>query len=804
MTKELTLSNLYHLPQDAKERLEGKTFVGIDFGTSTTVVSIATFDAQSKSIRCESLQLEQMLEDGTLTENELLPTVMAKMPNRLLVGEGAYQLKGNPDYEFGHNIWHSFKMELGKDMGPRWTSITDLSLIKSPFDATTVFFKYLKREIEKAVVKRKLPKDIKYAVSIPASFESNQRLDLLRALENNGIEIGSNMLIDEPNAAFIGYINPDNTFKEPIILHDGYNPKVLVFDFGAGTCDISILELRADYQGLHTKNISISQFTELGGNDIDRFIVYNFILPELLKNNGIADSDFNTKQIDIIANQLLGVAEHLKIQCSKDFTFLLSDEESLNIAIKNGQCVSYTHPMRIYTELKDLEQNNFKLTYEQFMEAMEAFLNKKLHLPKRIKNQKRYNSIYATIDSAIRKAHVDKNQIDYVMMIGGSSKNPYVQKCIREYFPHQTHILIPQDLQSLVSQGAAIHSLLVNGLQIVVVRPITSEPIVVVLRGDQEQSIIPAGTEIPIGEVKVQGLGTGDYDQSVIEIPICVTNSRKVVANVKIEDPLGVPFPRNTPIQLSLEIDADKVLKVSAICLGQECNIASENPFANTYLTDDEKKILKAERETYVSADRNNGVPTRQSLENLRQAYVDADKEFQAAETYEQQLKYYPQDNMYNYIGVLFHNSGNYGRAIKYFKKALEIDNNNAWAHSNLGNDLYIIGNNEEAKEHLEKALELRPEQTTAMSILGDIYRDAGDKEKANEYYNRCFNIYNRKWKDGGLGEVDYGWFENVAHKLGKHGVAREIAASKPQKHHNQNYNSQNLITLQGDKETTI
>lgn len=804
MAKELTLSNLYHLPKDAKESTEGKTYVGIDFGTSTTVVSIASIDPQSKSIHCESLQLEQMLEDGTLTENELLPTVMAKMPHRLLVGEGAYQLKGNPDYEFGHNIWHSFKMELGKDMGPRWTSITDLSLIKSPFDATTVFFKYLKREIEKAVIKKGLSKEIKYAVSIPASFESNQRLDLLRALENNGIDIGNNMLIDEPNAAFIGYINPDSTFKEPIILRDGYNPKVLVFDFGAGTCDISILELRADYHGLHTKNISISQFTELGGNDIDRYIAYNLLLPTLFSKNGVSDSDFNTKQIEIIANQLLGVAEHLKIQCSKDFTFLLSDKESLSIAIKNGQCVTYKHPMRIYTELKNLEQDDFKLTYEEFVEAMEVFLNKKLHLPKRIKNQRKYNSIYATIDSAIMKAHVDKSQIDYVMMIGGSSKNPYVQKCIREYFPQQTSILIPQDLQSLVSQGAAIHSLLANGLHIEIVRPITSEPIVVMLRGNHQQSIIPAGTEIPIGEVNVEGLSTGENDQSVIEIPICVTNSKKVVANLKIEDPLGISFPRNTPIQLSLEINADKVLKASAKCMGQECNISSENPFANTYLTDDEKNILKAERETYVSADNNNGVPTKQSLEGLRQAYIDADKEFQAAETYEQQLKFYPQDNMYNYIGVLFHNSGNVGRAIKYFKKAIETDDNNAWAHSNLGNDLYLIGKNEEAREHLEKALELRPEQTTALSLLGDIYRDAGDKDKANEYYNRCFNIFNRKWKEDSLNKVDYGWFEDVARKMGKYDVAKQIAEARPQKHHNQSYNSQNLVTMQGEKEDII
>ena len=103
----LTLKQLFQFPADVEDRLKDKTFVGIDFGTSTTVVSVASYDPKSQRIACESLQLAQLMADGAISENELLPSVIAYTPEKkLLVGEGAYELKGKPDYVFGANIWH--------------------------------------------------------------------------------------------------------------------------------------------------------------------------------------------------------------------------------------------------------------------------------------------------------------------------------------------------------------------------------------------------------------------------------------------------------------------------------------------------------------------------------------------------------------------------------------------------------------------------------------------------------------------------------------------------------------------------
>lgn len=797
----LTIDKLFQIPEEKKHLCENKTFVGIDFGTSTTVVSIANYTGDDrKPISCESIQILQMMSDGAKMESQLVPTVICWNNNKLLVGQGAYALKGNPDYEFGVNIWHSFKMELGKDMGPKWYK-SNQQLIKSPQDATRIFFQFLKARIIAYCKENGLSTDIYYAVSIPASFESNQRKDLLAALKANDIHINGFNLIDEPNAAFISYINPDEYRKEEIEFNDDYMPKVLVFDFGAGTCDISILELSVDYQGIHVKNDSISQFEELGGNNIDIYIAHEYLLPRILELNNMNKDDFTTKQLDVIEQQLYGIAEKLKIQACRDFDYLLTDASSYNQVIDNGMRVSVKKATKIYTDYGDLHQETFSLSYADFVKAMKVFVRKANWLDRLVSGGKKYNSITSVIESAMKKAHVSKDQIDFVMLVGGSSKNPFVQSYIRDYFDVHTKILIPQDMQTLVSQGAAIHSLLHNAFNINLVNPITSEPIVVVVEGEQEIPLIPAGTEIPFEPIKFDQFSTGDKELSTIEIPICVTNKDKRLDILKIKRGVfGSPFPKHSRIELTIGMSADKVLSVTATCDGEQCSITSQNPFANTYLTNEESAILKAQKESNVAANNNGGKPTQESLIALRKAYENANQEYMAAETLEEQLNYYPADNLYNYLGVLYHNSGNFYKAMKAFKKAIKANDNNAYAHSNLGHDYYITGKYKEAEEELRKALTIKADNCIALYVLGEIQEQKEteeSKEEAKGLYEQAFNIYNRQWKNSGLSDCDLGWFASIAEKLDKNDIAKQVREECKKKSINRGYDIDNLASIE-------
>ena len=197
------------LPEYFSQLEEGKTFVGIDFGTSTTVVSVATYDSSIRKIKVQPIYLDQMLEDGTKYQSEKIPSVIAWFRNVLLVGEGASNLKYT--LKKGKDIWYSFKMEIGEDLGAKYydseVANIDLIQIRNPKDCVRIFFMYLRMLIERYCTQSGLSLNINYAISIPASFEANQRRELMEALEVNGMTVSRQSLIDEPNAAFISFVN---------------------------------------------------------------------------------------------------------------------------------------------------------------------------------------------------------------------------------------------------------------------------------------------------------------------------------------------------------------------------------------------------------------------------------------------------------------------------------------------------------------------------------------------------------------------------------------------------------------------
>lgn len=105
-------------------------------------------------------------------------------------------------------------------------------------------------------------------------------------------------LIDEPNAAFISYAVLRAAEDRPMFISSDYNSKVLVFDFGGGTCDISILEIGQSANGFFSKNIAISKFTKLGGDDIDRYITYHYLMPRFLEANGKKKEQFHSVNVN--------------------------------------------------------------------------------------------------------------------------------------------------------------------------------------------------------------------------------------------------------------------------------------------------------------------------------------------------------------------------------------------------------------------------------------------------------------------------------------------------------------------------
>ena len=775
--------------------MRGRTFVGIDFGTSTTVVSIASFDESRNLINTKSLRLKQMLPDGTLYSSEVIPSVIAWINDHIIVGEGASQLK----YQLkrGKNIWYSFKMELGEDLGAKYyeSELRDRQpfCIRNPKDAARVFFAYLKYLISGYCKENNLSENISYSVSIPASFEANQRKDLLDALMANGMNVSKQALIDEPNAAFISYAVARANEGRPMFVSPDYNSKVLVFDFGGGTCDISILEIGQSANGFYSKNISISKFMKLGGDDIDRYITYHYLMPRFLEDNGKKMNQFRTNEKKRIASALYKVAERLKILINKSLATLTSDFAIPSVKDSEAK-TEIDSDVRVQTNKGELSQTHFYLTNKELTGTMSVFLKTGINKTTRIKGEDEYNSIYSPINSAIKKAKIRKDEIDYVLFIGGSAQSPYIQEALHDYF-EDSEMLVPTNLQTHVSQGAAIHSLLYNGMNKCLIQPISSEPILIITKDEYPKVILPAGTEIPCDTIIIDDLVTSRDGQKTVELPICVGNKTKILFNLKITSPNPNGFPINCPIELAIEVNTDKMLIARATCMGVVCHVEPLNPFSNRELSTEDRIVLKAERQANLEAEMNGGVPSKETLLALRSAYIKAGNDFKAAETAELQRELYPATVNLNSIGVLYSNSGNAEKAVEFYNLAIQENPHNEYAHSNLGLELKHT-DAKLYKYHINKALEINPEHAVALIESGRIDKSEGNVAECKEKLRRAYDILLRKWKTNTFCDSDYGWLAAVARELGENETAEQIMASKPKLEDEAYYDKENLSKI--------
>ena len=767
------------------------TFIGIDFGTSTTVVSISTIDKETKDIKTEPVWLNQKLYDGAIMSAEKIPTVIAWYNKQLLVGKGAADLK----YQLkkGVNVWYSFKMELGEDLGSKYFSSelnrNSATPILNPKDAARVFFQYLKAQIDRYVRTKNLPTNLQFAVSIPASFEANQRKELIYALEQNGISINKQSLIDEPNAAFLSYVQVSSQENNPLRIPEGDNPKVLVFDFGAGTCDVSILELGKDLNGIYSKNLSISKFEKLGGDDIDKYIAIEYLFPELLKESNKSIDEFRTPEKNRIISQLLKAAEQLKIMICEAIALQMTNR-ILPATATSKDFVSVGFKIEIDSRKGWLTLTEPKLSFQQVNDAMKTFLKSTSLVPFKTKNvQEEFVTIYSPIQTALKKATLSKNDIDYVLFIGGSSKNPYVQAALKEHFK-ESDILVPRDLQTHVSAGAAIHSLVYNGFNKNIIQPITSEPFIVITKDETQKIILKAGTHIPCDLILIDDLVTSQDGQAAIELPICLGSPNKLLYNIKIVCGDQKGFKKNTPVRLELEITTDKLLIARASAVGQSVFVEPINPFANKELSTEERVVLKAERQANLEAELNGGKPTKEGLEALYKAYEKVGNNFRAAETLELLFELYPDNSKYNLIGVLYSRAGHNDKALEFYELAYKYDKDATTAF----NYALSLRDKDKAKfkEILEESLRLEPDKPHSLFELGRLLKKEKDR-KGKEMIEKAFEIWKKKFDSNRMSESDYSWLASAADELGMRDFAIQVRDSKPRFTGEKLYNDANL-----------
>ena len=698
-----------------EEALGARTYVGIDFGTSTTVVSVVRLEAR-ECLVSRTLPIQQPEELGGSIVHHLVNTVLAWQDDKLLFGRDAYRMR--QELFEGRTVFSSFKMRLGVDVGPTYPE-TSLRkgvhpiVIEYANDAVREFFKVLHAGIKDAVAREGLPTDLRFAVSVPASFEANQRRDLLRNMKEAGLPAEEICLIDEPNAAFLSFLHESARGESSqVILQQlrGPGANILVYDFGAGTCDVSILDVRITDRGISSRNRSISRFTALGGDDLDRAIAKHALLPALLESAG----GFEPEQRDVeerLLPRLQPAAERLKLAAME----WLGDRGVNDLASirQHGAEIFYDHGIPGFKiRGQSLFLQRPALSLAQLADALEPFMG-------RFDPDQDGVHVFAPVVNAMDKSGLTSGELDAVLFIGGSSASSIVRTAVMRHLPDEVQAIVPTDLRSHVSLGAALHCLGFHAFHMDLIRPITSEAIYVVTRGGHLETVIPAATEVPTTTPFTTRLRIDRAGQSAVELPICVGTESKLLGLLRVQAPNASGFRIDEEVKVEATINHDKLLEIKASVAGKVVRTGLMNPLANRELTPSETRMLEAKQKFNESLLSSLGKPSKDAVLTYARAALEAEAFDLAAEMFMATERIDPRENHATNICYCFGKAGRPERSTDWARKAYERKPD-AVAAYNLSCNVKV----DEREKLLRDAVRLRPDFAYALLALGRMILD--------------------------------------------------------------------------------
>lgn len=568
MELNITETSTKNLPQN------DKLVIGIDLGTTNSIMAVAGVDEnilpmQSFNEEVDSpssfqnfipvklLQLPQENLDGTVASHILFPSVVfqADQNEPLYVGMGAKEAK----YHFrkGRNVFYSVKMDLGTDRDPFYPGAVS-EILNNPVKVSSIILSRMQEAAEK-LLQRSL-EEVPVVITIPASFQPAQRNDTLKAAKMAGLKISASNLLDEPNAALLAYMN-----RLRVQLRWNREETVLVFDFGGGTCDISIIDASFSpvRHAITLRNLSISRFEQLGGDDIDNHLVHSFLKQQFYKKTKTNERDWPYSERKYsIWSQLSKIAELLKTRFCEELETLsqasdwnLQEIEKIQITIPPQQITSSKGRILI---------DQLKLDWKQFQKIMEPFVDVN-SASDQDKEYYRLTSIFSPIKDALEKANLEPKEITRILMVGGSSKNPLIEHAIQIFFP-DANIERPRNMDYLVAEGAAIHAFTHFILGHDILAPIVGDAIGILTDTNEFIPLVPSGSDIPYPKDALwksyRQFRVPRNNMSFVDIIICTGGINRPIHVVKLY--FGQPIPKNTQVNLNIRLDENKIFAIEA------------------------------------------------------------------------------------------------------------------------------------------------------------------------------------------------------------------------------------------------